>query len=339
MVGGKDQDIPIGGRGLLDGDHIVPLPPLAVCIGLQGDTVSHLFKPLLQVLHRRRFPLGANGPVAGSQRFQIRLDAGHIGQFMGPLQHQQRLGHRNGAPRRQAFFPAVHDLCLDAPEHRSPGPLRHGRGVLVPVEALGRHGGRLGPPPQDRSKLLAGDRAVRLIGPLPYPQQIALVRRPGDGTAVSPGYVGKRALLGNTRPACRLIEQLGRHPAGDILCRRIQKFSADGHFLPPAQGLPGPIGPRRRRSGHCRRYQGQTKQQRTDPFHKTTSSSQPVSACFFHTEYRRIPPAKSFPCPPVSSFPHCQRLFDQAGQSSRPTAALAKQWACFDLPVQSLALM
>ena len=196
MVGGKHQDVRTGCGRLLYGDHIVPLPALAVRIGLEGDRIAHLLKPLFQILDGIRLPLGADGPVGGGQGIQVRPELFHIRQRGGPLQHHKGLRHGDGAGGRQlAGAPAIHQPRLDAPAHGRLGPARHSAGVLEAVQALARSCRRSGLPPEDGGKLLPGNRAVRLIPPAADSGDISLFCRPGHPVGIGAGHVREGAFL------------------------------------------------------------------------------------------------------------------------------------------------
>lgn len=139
VVGGEHQNIRVRGGGLLYGDDIVSGPPLTVSIGLEGDRIPHLLKAPLQVLDGVCLPLGADGAVGSGEDIQIGPKLADIRQGDGLLQHHQRLGHCDGAVGRQLVCTAPgHYARLKAPEHRSPGPVRHRAGIPVLVQSLHR---------------------------------------------------------------------------------------------------------------------------------------------------------------------------------------------------------
>ena len=278
MVGGQDQNIRVRGGRLLHGDHIVSGAALAVRIGLEGDGVPHLPKPLLQILDGVRLPLGAHRPVGRREGLQIGSKLAHIGQGVSLLQHHQGLRRGDGPCGGQLVRPAPrHHPRLEAPEHRLPGPLGHAPGVPELGEPLGRRIRRTGLPPEDGGELLPGHRAVRRKGPVPRAGETALPRRPGHRAGIFPGHVGEGTGPGDSGTPRRLVEQLGRHPPGDSFLRDGQEVPADGGLPAPGQRLLRPLGPVRRGSRQPRRdHQGAAQQQGKQSLHNITSSANMV---------------------------------------------------------------
>ena len=278
VVGGQDQNIRVGGGGLLHGDHIVPGAALAVGIGLEGDLIAHLLEPPLQILHSVRLPLGGHRPVGRREGLQIGPKLAYIGQGAGLLQHHQGLRRGDGPCGGQLVRPAPrHHPRLEAPEHRLPGPLGHAPRVPELGEPLGRCLRRAGLPPEDSGELLPGHRPVRRKGPVPHAGETALRRRPGHRAGILSGHVGEGAGPGDSGTPRRLVEQLGRHPPGDGFPRDGQEVPADGGLPAPGQRLLRPLGPVRRGSRQPRRdHQGAAQQQGKQSLHNITSSANMV---------------------------------------------------------------